>query len=56
MLKTLIDFAVVVLELLIFKLYGIIRISKVEFLNFSGNERAKRNQKILKVIENFLGL
>ena len=37
----LIDFAFAVLKLLMFKVCGIIGISKTEFSNFSGNERVK---------------
>ena len=39
----LIDFALVVFKLLIFKVCGIIGISKIEFYNFSGTERVKLN-------------
>ena len=39
----LIDFAVVVLKLLMFKVCVIIGISKIEFFNFSGTERVKCN-------------
>ena len=35
------DFALVVLKLLKFKVCGIIGISKIEFFNYSGNERVK---------------
>ena len=49
-------FALVVLELLIFKVCRIIGISKIEFLRFSGNERVKQNHKNLKTIENVLCL
>ena len=35
----LIDFALVVLKLLMFKVCGIIGTSKIEFFNFSGKER-----------------
>ena len=38
MVCRLIDFALVVLRLLMFKVCGIIRISKIEFFNFSGTE------------------
>ena len=44
----LIDFALVVLELLMFKVCGIIGISKIEFFNFPGNERVKQNKKKIK--------
>ena len=56
MICRLIDFALVVLELLMFKVCGIIGISKIEFFNFSGTERVKQNQKNLKTNENLLGL
>ena len=39
MVCRLIDFALVVLELLMFKVCGIIGISKIGYSNFSGNER-----------------
>ena len=39
MVCRLIDFALVVLELLMFKVCGIIGISKIKFFNFSSNER-----------------
>ena len=41
MVCRLIDFALVVLKLLMFKVCGIIGISKTEFFNFSGTERVK---------------
>ena len=41
----LIDFALVVLELFMFKVCGIIGISKIKFFDFSGTERVK-HQKI----------
>ena len=41
MVCRLIDFALVVLELLMFKVCGIIGISKIQFFNFPGNERVK---------------
>ena len=41
MVCRLIDFALVVLKLLMFKGRGIIGISKIEFFNFSGTERLK---------------
>ena len=50
MVCRLIDFTLVVLELLMFKVCGIIGISKIEFYNFSGNERIKQNQEKLKTI------
>ena len=39
MVCRLVDFALVILELLMFKVCGIIGISKIEFFNFSGNEK-----------------
>ena len=39
MLCRLIDFALVILELLMFNVCGIIDISKIQFFKFSGNER-----------------
>ena len=39
----LIDFALVVIKLLIFKVWGIIGVSKMEFSNFFGNEKIKQN-------------
>ena len=39
MILRLIDFALVVLQLLMFKVYRIIGISKIEFFNFSGTDR-----------------
>ena len=56
MVGRLIDFALVVLKLLMFKLFVIIGISKIEFFNFSGTERVKQNQKDLKAIQNLLRL
>ena len=52
----LIEFALVVLKLLMFKVCGIIGISKIEFFYFSGTERVKQNQKNLKTIKNRLSL
>ena len=37
----LIDFALVVVKLLIFKVFGIIGISEIEFLIFFGNKKVK---------------
>ena len=39
MVCRLIDFALVVLKLLMFKVFGIIGVSKIESFNFSGTER-----------------
>ena len=43
MVCRLIDFALVVLRLLMFKVCGSIGISKIEFFNYSGNERVNLN-------------
>ena len=43
MVCRLIDFPLVVLKLLMFKVCVIIGISKIEFFNFSGTERVKKN-------------
>ena len=40
MICSLIDFSLVVLKLLMFKVSGIIRISKIKFFNFPDTERA----------------
>ena len=56
MVCSLVDFALVVLDILMFNVWGIIGISKIEFFNFSGTERVKQNQKNLKTNENLLGL
>ena len=45
MVCRLIDFALVVLKLLIFKVCVIIGISKIEFFNFSGTEKVKPENK-----------
>ena len=45
MISRLIDFVLVILQLLMIKICGIIGISKVEFFNFSGTEKVKQNQK-----------
>ena len=46
-----IDFAPVVLLLLMFEVYGNIGILKIEFFNFAGTERVKQNQKKSKNIQ-----
>ena len=46
MVCRLIDFALVVLKLLMFKVCVIIGISKIEFFNLCGTERVKKNQKL----------
>ena len=48
MVCRLVDFALVVLDLLIFKVCAIIGISKVEFFNFSCNEGVKSSIKFLR--------
>ena len=45
MVYRLIDFAFVVLKLLLFKVCGIIGISKNEIFNFSGPERVKQSNQ-----------
>ena len=56
MVCSLIDFAFVVLKILMLKVCGIIGISKIEFFNFSGTERVKENQKKVNSNQNFLSL
>ena len=56
MVCRLIDFALVALKLLMFKVCVIIGISKIEFFNFFVTERVKQNQKKLKTIQNLLSL
>ena len=41
----LIDFGLVIVQVLIFKVYAIIGFSKIAFFNFSGTEKVKQNQK-----------
>ena len=51
MVCRLIDFALVVLKLWMFKVRGIIVISKIEFFKFSGTERVKENKDlVLRII------
>ena len=50
---SLIDFALVVFVLLMFKVCEITGISKIELFNFSGTEKVKQN---LKTIQNLLSL
>ena len=52
----LINFAIVVLNLLIFKGYVVIGISKIQFFNFSSTEEVKQNQKKLETIRKVLRL
>ena len=54
MISRLIDFALVVLELLMFQVSGIIGISQIAFFNFSGSERVKQNQKIKQKLPKFV--
>ena len=42
-IQGLIDFLFVVLQLLIFKVCGVIQISKIKFSNILGTERVKQN-------------
>ena len=51
MVCRLIDLAIVFVQLLIFKVCGITGISKIGFLNFSGNRKIKQNQKNSKAVE-----
>ena len=46
MIYRLVDIGLVVLNLLMFKVNGIIRILKINFFTFSGTEGVKQNQKI----------
>ena len=46
MVGRLIDFALVALKLLMFKVYVINGTSKIEFFSFSGTGRVKQSQKI----------
>ena len=48
MVCRLIDFVFVVLKIMLFKVCGIIGISKITFFNFSGIERVKEDQKKVK--------
>ena len=45
MVFRLVDISLVVHKLLMFKIGEIIGISKIQFLNFSGTDRVKQNQK-----------
>ena len=56
MVYKLINFAIVVLNLLIFQDYVVIGISKIQFFNFSGTEEVKQNKKKLKTIRKVLRL
>ena len=54
MMSRLIDFELTVLWLIMFKVCGIIEVTKIEFFNYSQTERVKRNQK--QKNEDILGL
>ena len=54
MMSRLIDFELTVLWLIMFKVCGIIEVTKIEFFNYSRAERVKRNQK--QKNEDILGL
>ena len=54
MMSRLIDFELTVLWLIMFKVCGIIEVTKIEFFNYSRTERVKRNQK--QKNEDILGL
>ena len=56
MVCRLIDFALVVLKLWMFKIRVIIGISKIDFFNLSRTERVKQNKKNSKNIQNHLSL
>ena len=43
------EFVLVVFKLLIFKVCGILGISKVELFKFSGTQKVKKNQKKKKI-------
>ena len=45
MIIILLEFAIVLLQLLMFKVPGIIGISKIKLFNCFGTERIKQNQK-----------
>ena len=45
-----VDFALVALKLLMFKVCGTVGISKIEFFNFFGTERVKQNKKKVKTV------
>ena len=52
----LIDFALVVLTFLMFKVCVVIGISKTKFFRFSSTQRVKENQKNIEAIQNTLSL
>ena len=45
-MSRLIDIDLMVLYLFMFKVCGIIKVTKIEFFNYSRTERVKRNQKV----------
>ena len=45
MISRLIDFALMVLQLLMFKVCAIIELANIDFFNYSRTERIKQNQK-----------
>ena len=45
MIFRLIDFALMVLQLLMFKVCAIIEVANIDFFNYSRTERIKQNQK-----------
>ena len=54
MVYQVIVFELLVLTLLMFQVFGIIDLSKTNFLNFSGFEKVKQNQKHLQIIQYLL--
>ena len=54
MIFSLIDFALVILELLMFKNCGIIGISKIEFFSYSGTERVKIKKALVLTKRNVM--
>ena len=56
MIFKLVDFALVILYLLMFKFCGNIGISKIVFFSFSGTKRVKQNKKKIKAIQKLLSL
>ena len=50
MICRLIDFTLMILQLLMFKVCGVIGISKIEFFNFSSTERVKLEPKDMGLI------
>ena len=56
MVCRLIDFPLVVFKVLMFKVYVIIGVTKIEFSNTSDTNKVKQNEKKIKTIENLLNL